>query len=213
MMSLSTFSKASYNGSALRNREPIFNVLKDYLPASGTVLGVASGTGTHVSYFAPLCPDLTWQPTDYDAAQLTTIDGNISLVGATNVLPAMQLDASSSDWRFAPASFSLVYNINMIHISEWECTIGLMNGAGKYLKDGGILLTYGPYSVGGIISPASNVQFDESLKSRNANWGIRAVEDVKDAAARNSLEFKEMIAMPANNFCLVFQKQATGASK
>ena len=53
--------------SALRNRDPIVAVLRRVLPARGTVLETASGTGEHAVHFAAALPGLTWQPSDSDA--------------------------------------------------------------------------------------------------------------------------------------------------
>ena len=58
--------------AASRNRAPILEVLRKYLPESGTVLEIASGTGEHVSYFAAAMPHLNWQPTDIDPAALSS---------------------------------------------------------------------------------------------------------------------------------------------
>ena len=82
-----------------------------------------------------------------------------------------------------------------------------MKGCGQYLKPNGYLLTYGPYSVDGTLTPESNVNFDKSLKERNGQWGIRDVADVEKEASSNGLILKERVQMPANNFCLLFQKQ------
>ena len=44
--------------AALRNREPIADVLAEWLPASGTVLEIASGSGEHALFFAKRFPAL-----------------------------------------------------------------------------------------------------------------------------------------------------------
>src|SRR5207247_2131967 len=49
-----------------RNRDPILVVLGRVLPAPGTVLEIASGTGEHAAYFARGLPHLIWQPSDVD---------------------------------------------------------------------------------------------------------------------------------------------------
>ena len=56
-----------------RNRGPILEVLREILPASGLVLEIASGTGEHAAFFAPLFPALRWQPSDASAAHLESI--------------------------------------------------------------------------------------------------------------------------------------------
>src|SRR3954471_16457791 len=53
-----------------RTREPILAVLRRVLPAHGTVLEIASGSGEHAVHFAAGLPHLTWQPTDPDEAAL-----------------------------------------------------------------------------------------------------------------------------------------------
>ena len=53
----------------------------------------------------------------------------------------------------------------------------------QLLAFGGLLFTYGPYAVDGVISPQSNVDFHNSLKSRNPAWGLRDVRFLKVSIA------------------------------
>ena len=53
-------------------------------------------------------------------------------------------------------------------------------------------------------SPPRN--FDRSLRSRNAAWGVRNLEDVIEAAKNAGLTFEKKIEMPANNLCVLFCK-------
>jgi Protein of unknown function (DUF938) len=70
---------SAFPGAALlapatqRNRDPILAVLRRVLPATGTVLEIASGTGEHAVHFAAALPGLKWQPTDRDADALVNI--------------------------------------------------------------------------------------------------------------------------------------------
>ena len=59
--------------AALRNREPIAEVLADWLPATGLVLEIASGTGEHAVFFAERFPALEWQPSDIHPDALASI--------------------------------------------------------------------------------------------------------------------------------------------
>lgn len=104
--------------------------------------------------------------------------------------------------------FDLVTNINMIHISPWEATIGLMECAGKTLRKGGILLCYGPYKKGGT-AVESNLAFDRSLRSRDSRWGVRNLEDVIEAAKKEGLTLDSYIEMPSNNLIVLFRKEAS----
>lgn len=117
-----------YAPATARNREPILAVLQRHLPSKGLVLEIASGTGEHVTYFAQSCgPGLVFQPTDPDPAARGSIDGWTAALGVTNVRPAIELDAMSEDWPVTTAD--AVLTINMVHISPWAATEGLVRGA------------------------------------------------------------------------------------
>ena len=65
-----------FSPSTARNRDPILDVLKQALPASGLVLEIASGTGEHAVHFAAHLPALAWQPTDADPVARESIAAN-----------------------------------------------------------------------------------------------------------------------------------------
>ncbi len=99
----------------------------------------------------------------------------------------------------------LMICINMIHISPWTATMGLFKVASSHLSKGGILMTYGPYKVNGT-AVESNLSFDASLKSRNAEWGVRDLESVEGVALENGLMLDRVVEMPANNLLCIFRK-------
>lgn len=187
-----------------RNRDAIVAVLRDALPSSGLVLEVASGSGEHAVHFAAAFPALDWQPTDPDPAALASIAAWRVEADLPNLRPPLRLDAAT-DWPVAQADAILC--INMIHISPWEATLGLLRGAGAALPSGGLLYLYGPYTRKGVDTVASNLSFDVSLKSRDPRWGLRAAEDVIAAAEAEGLIFDRLIAMPANNLSLLFRRR------
>ncbi len=84
--------------AALRNREPIAEVLADWLPASGIVLEIASGSGEHALYFAERFPALEWQPSDIHPDALASIEAWRAAVAPANVNLAIALDSASTDW-------------------------------------------------------------------------------------------------------------------
>ena len=191
--------------STARNREPILEVLKPRLPAQGLVLEIAAGAGEHAVYNAAALPGLRWQPTDPSPDALTSIAAWRDHAGLPNLLPPLLLDAVAPDlWPVQAAD--AVVNINMIHISPWSATQGLMAGAGRLLPTGGGLFLYGPYLEQDVQTAPSNLAFDQSLRSRDPAWGIRDVEDVAALAAGHGLRLSERIAMPANNLVLVLRK-------
>ena len=192
--------------STARNRAPILTVLQRVLPANACVLELASGAGEHAVFFAAAMPSVTWRPSDPDAAARESISAWIEESGVKNVLAPIAIDVCADDWSIT-APFDALVAINMIHISPWEATLGLMRGAGRLLREGGILFTYGPYMRDGRHTAPSNEAFDTSLKARDPSWGVRDVADVESAARANDLVMCEIVEMPANNLSLVFEKR------
>jgi SAM-dependent methyltransferase len=188
-----------------RNRDAIAAVLKDVLPSSGLILEIASGTGEHIVHFAKVFPDLAWQPSDPDPAALASITAWQSEVQLQNLRPPVRIDAAL-DWEIVRAD--AITCINMVHISPWPATLGLLRNASRILARGAPLYLYGPYIQEGVSTAASNLEFDESLKSRNPEWGLRSVEAVEDVARTVGLDLIQLIPMSANNLSLVFRRTA-----
>lgn len=193
--------------STARNSEPILNVLQRVLPSSGRALEIASGAGEHAVFFAHAMPGLTWRPSDPDPEARASITAWVEEEGLSNLLSPVSIDVRAHTWAVeSEAPFDAVLAINMIHISPWEATLGLMAGAGRLLRPGGVLYTYGPYMRDRRHTSPSNEAFDASLKARDSAWGVRDVADVERAAAANGLLLNEIVEMPANNLSLVFAK-------
>ncbi|WP_447763653.1 DUF938 domain-containing protein [Sphingopyxis panaciterrae] len=190
--------------ATLRNRDVIAAVLADWLPPSGVVLEVASGSGEHAAHFAAAFPQFDWQPSDPDPAALTSIAAWSGEAGLANVAPPLALDAASPEWPLTRAEAILC--INMVHISPWEATLGLFVGAARLLPPGAPLILYGPYVEADGPTAESNLAFDASLRARNPAWGLRDTASVKAAAADAGLAFAERRAMPANNLMLLFRR-------
>jgi hypothetical protein len=189
--------------AALRNREPIAEVLADWLPASGRVLEIASGTGEHAVFFAERFPKLEWQPSDVHPDALQSIAAWRAAAGLPNVRAPLVIDASQADWPIEQAD--AVLSINMVHISPWRSALGLIGGVARLLPGGGPLIVYGPWLTDAIPTAPSNLEFDADLKRRDVEWGLRRVEDFAAAARDRGLELLETRQMPANNLMLLLK--------
>jgi SAM-dependent methyltransferase len=196
---------AAVSPAAARNRDPIAEVLRPRLPAAGTVLELASGSGEHAVHNARAFPQLTWRPSDFDPQALASIAAWRRAAALPNLLEPIRIDATAPDaWPLERAD--AVVCINMIHISPWAATVGLMQGARRLLPPGGGLFLYGPYLEDGVETAPSNLAFDQSLKDRDPSWGLRRLEAVTALAAEHALVFHERIAMPANNLMVVCRR-------
>jgi SAM-dependent methyltransferase len=194
-----------YAPATVRNRGPIIEVLKRHLPSQGIVLEIASGSGEHITHFAAGLAGgtLQFQPSDPDASARASIDAWVRELGVSNIRPALAIDAAADSWPVAKADAVLC--INMIHISPWAATVGLMRGAARILPPGGLLYLYGPYRRGGQMVP-SNQSFDESLRAQNPAWGIRDLEVVVALAAEHGFAAPVIEEMPANNLSVMFRR-------
>ncbi len=203
------------SAAAERNKAPILAVLQRVLPATGTALEIAAGTGQHAAHFAAQLPGWTWQPTDPDATALASIAAWRAEAQATGTAPGLlapqQLDVLAEPWPVA-GPFDAIYCANMLHIAPWACCGALMRHATRLLTPGGLLLTYGPYFVDGEPPAPGNLAFDADLRQRNPAWGVRTLAAVGAAARAEGLQLLERVAMPANNLVLVFGR-ATPAGR
>lgn len=202
---------AKFSAPAERNRQPILEVLQQVLPATGLALEIASGTGQHVAHFAANMPGWLWQPSDATAKGFESIAAWCALAGAANVRQPMMLDVLAPVWPSDGAEFArlfdAIYCANMLHISPWATCAALMRGAGAHLSAQGALITYGPYLEGDVPTSPGNLAFDADLRQRNPQWGIRALDDVKQLAALAGLRLHQRFQMPANNLLLVFKRR------
>ena len=190
--------------AALRNREPIAEVLADWLPASGLVLEIASGTGEHAVYFAERFPALEWQPSDIHSDALASIAAWRETAALPNLLPPVAVDASAADWPIGRAD--AVLSINMLHISPWASAIGLVAGADRLLAAGAPLILYGPWLKDDIETAPSNWDFDADLKRRDPAWGLRRVEEFAAEAESRGFTLRAVRPMPANNLMMLWRK-------
>jgi hypothetical protein len=195
-----------YAPAAARNRQPIYEVLQARLPDKGLVLEIASGSGEHVMFFAERSgPELIFQPSDPDSEARASIDAWTRQAQLSNVRPAIALDAASAAWPIDNADAVLC--INMIHISPWEATLGLMAGAARILPPEGMLYLYGPFRRDGRHTAPSNAAFDRNLRERDPAWGVRDLEKVVNVAEKHGFALPIVEEMPANNLSVIFQRK------
>ncbi len=187
-----------------RNSQPLAEVLARELPASGTVLEIASGSGEHAVFMARRFPALDWQPSDCDAEALASVDAWAAEARLANLRPAIALDAAAPDWPIVSADALLC--VNMVHISPWDAAVGLFAGAGRVLGSGAPLVLYGPFVEPDVETAASNHAFDQSLRQRDPAWGLRSTADLDRLAAGHGMTRTARCAMPANNLVLVYRR-------
>jgi len=195
-----------------RNHEPIWAVLSRWIEDKpGNVLEVGSGSGQHIVEFARKAPHLLWCPSDYDERNIESINAWRQFSQAQNVEPARRLDVCALEWGLNAedsatlSDLAAIFCANVIHISPWRTTRGLMWGASQRLHPGGRLFLYGPFKQDGQHIAESNEAFDQALRARNSEWGVRDINEVRNLAEEHRLMLVEIEPMPANNMMLIFE--------
>lgn len=207
------------NPAGERNKQPILEVLQKYIDPSidSALLEISSGPGLHASFFAEHFPKTIFQTSEFEPEMFNSINGYRRHYKASNVLEPVHIDISKQlsawDSKFQERNlsdchetFDYMLNINMMHISPFQCTEGLFANSSKLLRKGGMLFTYGPYACDGVLEPESNISFDQNLRRQNSSWGIRDINDLKQVAVKHSIELLVVHNLPSNNKFLAWKK-------
>ena len=199
-----------YAPAAARNAGPICEVLGRWLPASGTILEIGSGTGQHVVAFAAAHPELSWQPSDPDPGLRASIAAWTVAEGLANLRAPLDLDVTAAGWeRALDGPLAGIVCINLVHIAPWAACGGLMAGAGALLLPGAYLYLYGPFKRDGVHTAPSNAAFDRMLRAYDPAWGVRDLKAVVDCAAGHGLDLVDLVPMPANNLSVVLRRASS----
>lgn len=194
------FSQACEN-----NRDPILEVLRDWLDGIDRVLEIGSGTGQHARYFAEQLPELVWQPSDL-LQNHPAIEAWRDGYRGGNLPPPVAIDVTREDWGVAiPAA---VFTANSLHIMPWAAVGDLFGYLGRHAGLNTLLLVYGPFNYGGAYTSDSNARFDEWLAANHPGGGIRDFEAVDELARGAGFQLADDRPMPANNRLLVWRKSA-----
>ena len=188
-----------------RNRAPILAVLREHLPAAGTVLEIGCGTGQHAVHFGSALPRLVWQPSELPK-NLEGIQLWLDEAHLPNVLPPVALDVNDAHWPVEPVD--AIFNANTVHIISWPEIERLFAHIAAVIEPGGSVCCYGPYNYDGKFTSESNERFDAWLKSRDPDSGVRDFEAINALAASHGLELLRDIAMPSNNRILVWEARS-----
>ncbi|MBD3670616.1 MAG: DUF938 domain-containing protein [Gammaproteobacteria bacterium] len=190
--------------SCEQNKTPILEVLAVEFADRSRVLEIGSGTGQHAIHFAARMPHLSWQTSDM-AANHPGIRAWLDEARLDNVLAPMELDVLRKE-HWPQSRYDAVFSANAVHIMAWDAVVSMFEGLSKVMEDGALLALYGPFNYGGEYTSESNARFDQWLKQRDPESGIRDFEALDALARTQGMSLKQDYAMPANNRILVWQR-------
>ena len=192
-----------FSSAAERNRQPILEQLQVLLPQQGTLLEIGSGTGQHAVFFTENLPGLCWQPSDRKQ-NLAGLEACFSAVNSNRLLPVLQLDVMHDNWP--QKSYEAAFSANTAHIMSWEAVVAMFEGLMAHLLTGARFCLYGPFNINNSFTSESNRKFDLQLRTSDPLMGIRDMAAMESLANQNLMQLEQKIAMPANNFLLVFKR-------
>lgn len=184
-----------------RNQPYILEVLKRIFVEPGLVLEIGSGTGQHAVFFAAQMPHLLWLPSDI-AEHLPGIELWRREHPEPNLAPALELDVHHRPWPVQDVD--AVFSANTAHIMSEAGVAAMFAGVGRVLRPGGRFCLYGPFSYDGRHTAPSNASFDQWLKARDPQSGVRDVRWLDELARDAGLEPVRDYPMPVHNRILVY---------
>lgn len=198
-----------FAAAAIRNSEPILNVLRTELADRHTVLEIGSGTGQHAVYFAAALPELDWQTSDLEENH-DLIRARIDEAGLANVRLPLLIDMQAPP--AIATVYDAVYSCNTMHIMSMTAVENMLPFVGTMLRDDGLFAYYGAFRRGGQCSTESNAAFDRSLRLRSPHMGLRDLDRIERLAAAAGLIRDRIYAMPANNLLVTWVKVPAGTA-
>lgn len=196
--------RGPFSDACERNKAPIFEVLKDYLLESGRLFEVGSGTGQHSIYICQKMPKLHWVTSDL-VSNLEGLKYNLKEAKLSNIHGPEKFELPGDDFP-SKRPFDYVFTANTLHIMSWKNAKTLFKLVGKRLREGCLFFIYGPFKYNGLFTSESNELFDQSLKLRDPQSGIRNFEDIKVSLEKYGFKLLKDHEMPAYNHLLVFEK-------
>lgn len=192
------FCQASEN-----NKGPILEQLKKHFSRCHTVLEIGSGTGQHAAYFSQHLPHLQWHTSDMPDNH-PGITAWLEEAGVSNGIPPVAFTIGQDDWPLATAD--AVFTANTAHIMQADVTQLMMEMVSEHLPSHGVFCQYGPFTVNGEYTSDGNRSFDRHLIMEGCG-GMRDIQELVQWAG--SLTLVHRVAMPANNFLLVWRKDTS----
>ena len=194
-----------FSQSCENNKQPILQVIQTVFNKPATVWEIGSGTGQHACYFAKKLPHITWQTTDKEENR-QGLDSWIEEANLKNLPTSLRLNVTDKTWPCQ--QIEALFTANTLHIMHWQDVENLFSRLENYLSEKAVGCIYGPFNYNGQFTNSSNEEFNQWLKMRDPESGIRDFEAIETLAKTAGLMLKNDYEMPANNRLLVFKKNA-----
>jgi len=186
-----------------RNKKYILEKLQSYYTGKPKkILEIGSGTGQHALYFTKKMPNLRWTATD---KKESIVDMNAWLNFASDKQVSIQELTLGSETKMN-RHYDAIFSANVLHIISASKALDLFKLTDESIKTQGSIIFYGPFKFEGQHTAASNEDFDQWLKTRSQDSGVRDFEWVNENLIKLGFYLEHKYKMPANNHMLIFKK-------
>ena len=192
--------------SAVRNAEPIVELVSKTAIKSGNALEIASGTGQHVVKLASALPHINWQPSDVDETRIKSIRCWSNDQHLKNLKPPCFLDATAEGWSAEHHSQDLILLVNLLHLISTKETKILVKEISKALASNGLSIIYEPFMRCGKLISKSDMEFHHSLINTDPDLGYKDDVDMLNLFGEVGLVHLSTEKLPANNLAFILQK-------
>lgn len=158
---------------------------------------------------APLAFDVDEALPDVDEALRDALASSAPAPASTSALPSTPTPAPQAGRAQLRVGFDAVFTANTLHIMSWPQVERLFAALPRLTGPGALLAVYGPFNYGGRFTSPSNAAFDAALRRDAPHRGIRDIEAVDALAQAAGFALLEDRPMPANNRCIVWQRDRT----
>jgi len=180
------------------------DILAKVLPAQGTVLEIASGTGERIVEFARELPHLQWQPSDRDPQNVAAAVQRREESGLSNLLRPIELDVLLQPWPIAQVD--AIIAIDYTHLVPWDLVAGAFGGGARLLQPGGLFYLYGPFKFHGKYGLTEHQDLDQTLRARDPALGLRDIRELTVAGTRTGLGLESAKGTKSGH-ALVFRRR------
>lgn len=194
----------NFSPSCERNKDAILAQLGELLKAGDRVLEIGSLSGQHAIHFCAQLTEISWQCSDIEE-NIAPLKQNITDYGSDNCLTPIALTLGQP-WHHQQ-SYDVAFTANTLHIVSPTLVEAFFSQTSSLIKNGGLLLIYGPFKYQGQYTSPSNGEFELWLKERDSQSGIRDFEWIAELAQQQGFELVSDVSMPANNQLLVWRKK------
>ena len=192
--------------SAVRNAEPIVELVREAAIKSGKALEIASGTGQHIVKLAAAFPLLNWQPSDVDETRIKSIQCWSDDHHLENLKPPCLLDATKEGWAEEHHGQDLILLVNLLHLISIRETKILVKEVSKALAPKGVSIIYGPFMRSEELISKGDMEFHHSLINSDPDLGYKNDLDMLNLFYEAGLVHLKTNKMPANNLAFITQK-------